>query len=137
MNDTPTNRIDLMGANMLQTEFEFMLPRGYVDVHGNLHRQGAMRLATALDEIEPLQDPRVRANEAYLSILLLSRVITRLGDMRQISPAIIEHLFSADMAYLQDLYMRVNDIGNSLVETQCPHCGTCFVLDLAGAANDE
>ncbi len=114
-----------------------MLPRGYVDAHGNLHRQGTMRLATALDEIEPLQDPRVRANEAYLSILLLSRVITRLGDIRQISPAIVESLFSADMAYLQDLYIRVNDIGNSLVETQCPHCGTRFALDLAGATEHE
>ena len=122
---------------MLQTEFEFMLPRGYVDAHGNLHRQGTMRLATALDEIEPLQDPRVRANEAYLSIVLLSRVITRLGDIRQISPALIEKLFSADMAYLQDLYIRVNDIGNSLVETQCPHCGTRFTLDLAGATEHE
>lgn len=122
---------------MLQTEFEFMLPRGYVDAHGNLHRQGTMRLATALDEVEPLQDPRVRANEAYLSIVLLSRVITRLGDIRQISPSIIEGLFSADMAYLQDLYIRVNDIGNSLVETQCPHCGTRFTLDLAGASDHE
>ncbi len=122
---------------MLQTEFEFMLPRGYVDAHGNLHRQGTMRLATALDEIEPLQDQRVHTNEAYLSILLLSRVITRLGDIRQISPSIIEGLFSADMAYLQDLYIRVNDIGNSLIETQCPHCGTRFVLDLAGATEHE
>ncbi len=97
---------------MLQTEFEFTLPRGYIDAQGNLHRQGTMRLATALDEIEPLQDARVRANEAYLSILLLSRVITRLGDIRQISPAIMEKLFSADMTYLQDLYIQVNDARN-------------------------
>lgn len=122
---------------MLQTEFEFALPRGYVDAHGNLHRHGAMRLATALDEIEPLRDPRVRANEAYLTVLLLSRVITRLGEIRQISPAIIEGLFSSDMAYLQDLYIRVNEVGANLVETQCPGCGVHFTLDLAGAANDE
>lgn len=121
---------------MLQTEFEFTLPRGYIDPHGNLHRKGIMRLATALDEIEPLQDARVRANEAYLSILLLSRVITRLGDIRQVNPAIVEGLFSADITYLQDLYIRVNDDGTSLIETQCPTCGTHFALDLAGANNE-
>jgi hypothetical protein len=122
---------------MLQTEFEFLLPRGYVDAQGNLHRRGAMRLATALDEIEPLQDARVRANEAYLSILVLSRVITRLGEIRQISPALVEGLFSADLAYLQRLYIQVNDTGMSLVETQCPTCGARFALDMAGGSGDE
>lgn len=122
---------------MLQTEFEFTLPCGYIDAQGNLHRQGTMRLATALDEIEPLQDARVRANEAYLSILLLSRVITRLGDIRQVSPAVIEKLFTADMTYLQDLYIQVNDGGTSVVETQCPSCGTRFALDLGGETSDE
>jgi hypothetical protein len=117
---------------MLQTEFEFTLPRGYVDAHGNLHRRGTMRLATALDEIEPLQDARVRNNEAYLNILLLSRVVTRLGELRQVSPSIIEGLFAADLAYLQHLYIQVNDGGTSLVETCCPACGTRFALDLAG-----
>ena len=92
-----------------------------------------MRLATALDEIEPLQDARVRANEAYLSILVLSRVITRLGDITQITPSIIEGLFSSDMLYLQDLYIQVNDAGAHLIETQCPHCGTRFALDITGA----
>jgi len=121
---------------MLQTEFEFTLPCGYIDAHGNLHRQGTMRLATALDEVEPLQDVRVRVNEAYLSILLLSRVITRLGDISRVSPAIVEKLFSADMAYLQDLYIRVNDASTNLVETQCPNCGTRFALDLAGELSD-
>lgn len=122
---------------MLQTEFEFMLPRGYVDAQGNLHRHGTMRLATALDEIEPLQDARVRANEAYLSILLLSRVITRLGDIRPVSASIVEGLFAADIAYLQDLYIQVNDSGTGLVETQCPHCGIRFALDLTGEASNE
>lgn len=121
---------------MLQTEFEFTLPRGYIDTQGNLHRRGTMRLATALDEIEPLQDVRVRANEAYLSILLLSRVVTCLGDIRPVTPAIVERLFSADIAYLQDLYIKVNDGGTSLVATQCPTCGTRFALDLAGEASD-
>jgi hypothetical protein len=122
---------------MLQTEFEFTLPRGYVDAHGNLHRKGTMRLATALDEIEPLQDPRVRSNEAYLSILLLSRVITRLGDIRQVSPPVIEGLFSTDMAYLQEFYLQVNDENSRFIETQCPGCGTHFTIDLIGSTNDE
>lgn len=122
---------------MLQTEFDFTLPRGYVDAQGNLHRRGTMRLATALDEIEPLQDARVRANEAYLSILVLSRVITRLGELRQIGPAIIEGLFSADLTYLQHLYIQVNDNGSSLIETACPACGKRFALDLAGGSGNE
>ena len=121
---------------MLQTEFEFTLPRGYIDARGNLHRRGTMRLATALDEIEPLQDARVRANEAYLSILLLSRVITSLGDIRPLNPSIVEGLFATDITYLQDLYIRVNDGGTSLVETQCPDCGRRFALDLAGGLSD-
>jgi len=122
---------------MLQTEFEFTLPRGYIDAHGNLHRRGLMRLATALDEIEPLQDARVRTNEAYLSVVLLSRVITRLGDIRSISTTVIEGLFSADLAYLQHLYIQVNDQGTSLVETQCPTCGTRFALDIAGGESND
>ncbi len=122
---------------MLQTEFDFTLPRGYMDSQGNLHRHGRMRLATALDEIEPLQDARVRTNEAYLSVLLLSRVITRLGDLHPVGPAIIEGMFSADLAYLQHLYIQVNDGGDSLVETQCPACGKRFALDLAGVVDQK
>lgn len=122
---------------MLRTEFEFTLPHGYVDERGNLHRQGTMRLATALDEVEPLQDTRVRANEAYLGILLLSRVITRLGDVRPVSPAVVERLFSGDFAYLQQIYLQVNDVESSEVETECPTCGSRFALDLAGASGGE
>jgi len=121
---------------MLQTEFEFMLPRGYIDAHGNLQRRGTMRLATALDEIEPLQDPRVQANEAYLSILLLSRVITRLGDIQSINATLVEGLFATDILYLQALYIHANDSGTSVIETQCPGCGTHFALDIAGASNE-
>ncbi len=116
---------------LLQTEFAFALPCGYVDDHGGLHRAGTMRLATALDEVEPLRDPRVQANQAYVSILVLSRVITRLGEISPVSPAVVERLFSADFAYLQDLYVRVNDSGSSLVETRCPSCGARFALDVA------
>lgn len=117
---------------MLQTEYEFELPCGLPDERGDLHRQGAMRLATARDEVEPLADPRVRANPAYLGVLLLSRVITRLGRLGPATPELIERLFSADFAHLQDLYVRLNDPGN-VVETQCPRCGARFALDLAAA----
>jgi hypothetical protein len=119
---------------MLQTEYEFSLPCGYVDQQGNLHRRGMMRLATALDEIEPLGDPRVRDNQAYLSILVLSRVMISLGEISPVPSVLVEGLFSADFAYLQDLYVRVNELGTSIAETECPSCGTHFQLDLAATA---
>lgn len=122
---------------MLQTEFRFTLPCGYVDANGTLHRRGVMRRATARDEVEPLADPRVRANEAYLMILLLSRVV-RLGTIGPASPALIEELFAPDFVFLQDLYVRINagDDGN-LVETQCPTCSTRFTIDLAEATDEQ
>jgi hypothetical protein len=95
---------------MLQTEYEFTLPLGYVDQDGELHRDGTMRLATAADEILPLKDPRVRSNEAYLIVILLSRVIERLGSLPQVTPKVVEGLFAADLAYLQDLYNRINRV---------------------------
>jgi hypothetical protein len=110
----------------MQTEFLFELPRGYVDGEGRVHRQGVMRLATAMDEIAPLRDMRVRANEAYLSILVLSSVVTRLGDVPQVTPHVIENLFAADMAYLQDFYRRINESGANTVEVVCPNCKTVF-----------
>ncbi len=116
---------------MLQTEFAFTLPLGYVDADGNLHKEGVMRLATALDEIAPLRDPRVHNNPAYLLIILLSRVITRLGSLEQINPKTIEGLFAADLAYLQDVYRRLNENGHNLVRTQCPHCSQSFELELS------
>ena len=119
----------------LQTEYAFTLPCGYVDDHGDLHREGVMRLAVALDEVEPLRDPRVQANQAYLSILLLSRVVTRLGAISPVPPTVVAGLFSADFAYLQDLYVRVNDAGDGLVETECPQCGSRFALDLGSGAD--
>jgi hypothetical protein len=115
---------------MLQTEFEFTLPCGYVDDQGTLHREGTMRLATALDEVEAMRDGRVRANDAYLSILLLSSVVTKLGTIAPVDRAVIERLFSADFVYLQDLFVRLNDAGSKLVDTECPSCGTRFSLDL-------
>jgi len=94
----------------LQTEYEFTLPRGYVGPEGTLHRKGRMRLATAIDEIAPLRDPRVRANQAYLVIILLARVVTKLGNLEVIDTGVIENLFSADLAYLQDFYRRINEV---------------------------
>jgi len=114
----------------LKTEFEFELPRGYVDAAGNLHRNGVMRLATAMDEVAPLQDERTRSNEAYLSILLLSRVVIRLGEVAPVTASVVEGLFASDFAYLQEVYLRLNEDANRHVETQCPSCGTRFGLDL-------
>jgi hypothetical protein len=114
----------------LQTEFEFTLPRGYVDGEGNLHRQGAMRMATAMDEIVPLRDLRVKANQAYLAVILLSRVITRLGSLREINTGIIENLFSADFAYLQDFYRHINETGTSKISITCPECSKAIEVDL-------
>jgi hypothetical protein len=107
----------------MQTEFGFTLPRGYVDGEGQVHRRGAMRLATAIDEIAPLRDPRVRANETYLAILILSRVITRLGTLGAITPEVVEGLFSADLAFLQELYGRINEMGEGALTVVCPECG--------------
>ena len=122
-----------------QTEFNFTLPLGYVDESGTLHKSGTMRLATAADEILPLRDPRVNANQAYLVIILLSRVITRLGSLPEesINPGIVERLFSADLAYLQDLYRRVNENAHTRVTATCPSCATRFELDLESDAPGE
>jgi hypothetical protein len=112
-------------------EIEFELPRGYEDGQGRVHRPGAMRLATAIDEIEPLQDPRVQENEAYLVILLLSRVVTRLGDLTAVTPQIIEGLFASDLAYLQQVYQRLNAPEKVVVGAVCPNCSTQFQLQVA------
>ena len=114
----------------LETEFSFTLPRGYVDNEGNIHKQGTMRLATAMDEIGPVRDLRVKANQAYLSIILLSRVVTKLGTLPEINTGIIENLFSADFAYLQDFYRRINEDGTSKIQTSCPECNHEFEVDL-------
>ncbi len=116
----------------LTTEFEFRLPRGYVDDDGVVHRDGVMRLATARDEIAPLRDPRVRDNEAYLTVLLLSRVVTRLGLLPSVTPPVIEGMFATDLAFLQDLYRRLNCEGDAHAAVSCPSCQHEFSVDLAG-----
>lgn len=120
-----------------QTEFKFVLPKGYVDKDGNVHRDGVMRLATARDEILPLQDYRVQSNRAYLVIILLSRVITKLGSVKMVGPNVIEALFSADLAYLQEFYRKVNEEGSSMVKVACPSCGTEHEVDMGFAMGES
>lgn len=117
----------------LQTEFPFTLPRGFLDAEGNLHREGVMRLATAYDEIAPMKDPRVQGNPGYLVIILLSRVITRLGSLEHLNPKVIEGLFAGDLAFLQDLYRRVNEHGHNRVSVSCPHCQGDFEVEIDGS----
>jgi hypothetical protein len=119
-------------AQTLHTEFSFVLPRGYVDETGTIHREGVMRLATARDEILPQRDPRVRENEAYLTVLLLSRVVTRLGSVAQVTSGTIEGLFASDLAFLQDLYRRINQEGHTQAGVTCPECKHQFTVDMAG-----
>ncbi len=114
----------------IQTEFDFTLPRGFVDEKGVLHREGTMRLSTAMDEITPMRDPRVRSNEAYLTILILARVITRLGTLRTINSATMENLFSVDLAFLQDFYRRINEEGLLTQPCTCPNCGFEFEVEV-------
>ena len=114
---------------MLQTEYEFTLPKGYVDSEGTVHRQGVMRLATAVDEITPLRDARVKSNEAYLTIIILSRVITRLGTLPEVNTGVIEQMFTADLTYLQEYYRSINEGGSSLGQVSCPSCKSEFEVE--------
>lgn len=116
---------------VIQTLFEFTLPRGYLDASGEIHKFGSMRLATARDEIQSINHPQVLANEAYLPIILFSRVITRLGDLPQITPQVVEGLFASDIAYLEDLYMRLNTSTTVALAATCPHCQHTFQLQVA------
>ena len=112
-----------------QTEVEFTLPKGYLDSIGVLHRKGIMRLATAADEILPLRDPRVQQNQAYLAIIVLARVITKLGDLEAIDVTVIEGLYASDLDYLQRLYERLN--GSE--ETPTPELPAAMVFGGNGA----
>ena len=114
----------------MKTEFAFALPKGYLDADGTLHREGVMRLATARDEIEPLRDAGVRQNEAYLAVLLLSRVVTRLGTITSVTPDLVERLYAADFDHLQRLYERINADGESVGSVTCPECARRFEVDL-------
>lgn len=113
-----------------QTEFSFELPKGYVDEHGNLHKKGRMRLATAADEILPMRDPRVQQNPGYLTIIMLSRVITKLGDLPAVDTKVIEQIFTSDLAFLQAFYQRINELQNPNIKTQCPQCDHTFEVPM-------
>ena len=136
MTDRPNNPLDEKAqrrqpeepstASPLQTEFEFTLAHGYVEDDGTLHRDGTMRLATAADEIKPIKDPRVQSNESYLTVILLSRVVTSLGTLPDVTPHVIENLFVSDLAQLQELYERINTRNANVVDAACPDCGETF-----------
>ena len=114
----------------MQTQIEFTLPRGYVDSGGEVHRAGTMRLATARDEIEPLREVEVRQNNAYLTVLLLSRTVTRIGGITEVTPTVVEGLYAADFDHLQRLYERINSDGEAVGVVSCPECSHRFEVDL-------
>ncbi|HEY0508591.1 MAG TPA: hypothetical protein VGD12_11000 [Blastococcus sp.] len=120
-----------------RTEFEFELPRGYVDEQGAVHRHGRMRLATARDELRPQIDLRVKENPAYLSVVLLSQVITELGTVGDVHAGVVEQMYATDIAFLQDFYRRINSEGHTRAGVTCPSCGTGFEVDLAGSRLGE
>lgn len=121
----------------LRTEYPFTLPRGYVDQSGTVHRQGVMRLATARDEISPQSDARVRGNPAYLTVLLLERTVIALGEVPEVNGYVIENLFASDLAFLQDLYQRINQQGTTEAAVACPECRHEFAVDVSGDAPGE
>jgi len=123
--------------NAVVTEYPFVLPRGYVDEDGGVHREGVMRLATARDEIVPLRDPRVKDNASYLTVILLSRVVTKLGNLSSINAGVVEGMFATDLAFLQDHYRRINTEGAAHAAVNCPSCGHDFEVDVSGSRSGE
>ena len=121
----------------MQTTFDFVLPRGFVDAQGVVHREGTMRLATARDELMPLLDPKVLEHEAFLSLVLLARVVTRLGTLPMVDDQVIGGLWATDLAFLQDLYRRINTEGTTVAEVTCPHCSQLVMVDVGGGAPGE
>lgn len=121
----------------LRTEFDFSLPRGYVDDAGTVHRDGVMRLATARDELVPLADDRVRENASYLTVVILGRVVMRLGTLSEVHAGTIEKMWASDVAFLQDLYRRINQEGHTKAAVTCPACSHDFAVDVAGGRLGE
>jgi hypothetical protein len=135
--ERPDEGVESSDPDVLRTSFEFELPRGYVDGAGTVHRSGTMRLATARDELVPLADDRVRANPAYLTVVLLARVVVRIGSVTDVHPGVIENLYASDLAFLQDLYRRVNQEGHARAAVTCPACSKEFTVDLTGGRLGE
>jgi hypothetical protein len=121
------------GGVGLRTEYPFVLPRGYVDEHGRVHRAGTMRLATAKDELSAHAEPQVRQNMAYLTVYLLARTLTSLGSLPLVDFVVVENLFASDMAFLQDLYRRINQQGHTEADVTCPSCHHEFLVDIMGS----
>lgn len=136
-NRSPDPSRDAPSRYELRTEFSFVLPRGYVDAAGTVHRDGVMRLATARDELVPLRDDRVRENPSYLTVVLLARVLVRIGTIEDVHAGLVENLFAADLAFLQDLYRRVNTEGHTRAAVTCPACEHRFAVDVAGGRLGE
>ena len=132
-----TPRSSARSAEVPTAEFEFELPRGYVDDSGTVHRDGRMRLATARDELRPQIDIRVKENPAYLGVVLLSLVITRIGTITDVNVGVIERMYATDIAVLQDFYRRINSEGHTRAGVTCPSCGSAFEVDLAGSRLGE
>lgn len=116
-----------------QTEVDFVLPKGFMDDDGTLHKEGRMRLATAADEILPMKDPRVQQNPAYLTVIVLARVIVKLGTVANIHPGIVEKLYASDISYLQQLYQTLNDEGKPAIQTVCPTCDEKLAVGVNGS----
>lgn len=114
-----------------QTEYPFELPKGYVDNNGNLHKRGVMRLATAADEILPLKDQRVMQNPSYITIIILTRVIVKLGDLISVDTRVVENMFASDLSYLQDFYQRINNMDTPSYTLECQHCHQKFNLPVS------
>ncbi len=135
--EVPTQTRGTPERSALRTEFDFELPRGFVDADGVIHRTGTMRLATARDELLPLYDARVQENAAYTTVVLLGRVITALGTLSAVTSNVIENMFASDVAFLQDFYRRVNAEGHTRAAVSCPECSHRFTLDLSGGRLGE
>ncbi|ANJ08185.1 hypothetical protein LZP81_33270 [Streptomyces parvulus] len=129
--------VEAVPRQQLRTEFPFELPRGYVDESGTVHRDGVMRLSTARDELIPLRDVRVQENPAYLSVVLLGRVITRLGTLAMVHDGVVENMFASDLAFLQDFYRQINAEGHTRAAVECPHCAEPFEVELGGSRLGE
>lgn len=135
--DAPGGRGDDQPTWQLRTEFPFVLPRGYLDADGAVHRDGTMRLATARDELVSQRDDRVRENPNYLAVVLISRVVSRIGGIEDVHGEVIENLFASDLAFLQDLYRRINQDGHTHARVTCPTCDSEFAVDVAGSRLGE
>jgi hypothetical protein len=135
--DRPNDRGGAKDRQDLRTQFSFVLPRGYMDQDGTVHRDGVMRLATARDELLPLYDARVQENSAYTTVVLLGRVITALGTLGAVTSAVVENMFASDVAFLQDFYRRINAEGHTRIAVTCPECSHRFTADLAGGRLGE